>query len=175
MNDREFILDMQARINAHLGRGHTNPPPVEPPPPPPPAIPPGNPGAVLPPLPWPQGQATSDVQHIQMSSGAIFTYQVPDLHAGSAVVFTQGQDTNTQPCVIEFSVSQTPGTIDPNGAAGGYYMKTENVAYNVMQLFRVGERMPLCPQGGVWYINIRWTTKNGAPSTGFSVQWAPGA
>lgn len=129
---------------------------------------------IRPPIPWPQGQATSDVQHIQVANGEIFCYSLPDLHGGSAVVFTQGADTNTHDCVIEFCVSQTPGIIDPNGAAGGYYFKTQNTSYNSMQVFRVGGRMPLAPEGQLWYFNIRWQNQTGLPN-GFSVQWAPGA
>jgi hypothetical protein len=148
------------------------PPVVVPPPPPPPT---GNPGAILPPLPWPEGQSTSDVQHIRQPNGSIFTYEVPPLHAGSAVVFTQGQDTNTQGgCVTEFSVSQTPGVIDPSGEAGGYYQKTANIQNNNMALYYDGRMPYVPPQNGKWYINIRWTNPSGNPN-GFSVQWAPGA
>jgi hypothetical protein len=149
-------------------------PPIEPPPKPPVVpVPPGNPAVIRPPIPWPEGQSTSEVQHIQVPNGEIFCYSVPPLHAGSAVVFTQGQDTNTQGgCVTEFSVSQTPGVILPD--QGAYYQKTANIQNNNMALYYDGRMPYVPPQNGKWYINIRWTNPSGNPN-GFSVQWAPGA
>jgi hypothetical protein len=147
--------------------------PIETPQPPtpvtPPTVPPGNPGAIQPPINWPQGQASSDIAHVRMPAGAIFTFEVPALHAGTGVYFTQGQDANTPPhCKTEFSVSQTPGVIYTD--QGAYSYSSTNTAYSAMTIYRAGSTMPLAPDGQVWYLNIRWNTD--APTPGFSLQWA---
>lgn len=142
--------------------------------PPPPS---GNPGAILPPLPWPAGSPQSNMQHLFYPSGQIVCYEVPALYQGAAaVVFTFGADANTGPGSLEFSVGQSPGIIDPNGAAGGYYFRSNNLAYNSMQLFRnPGDpRMPMVPSGQVWYFNILVKSSNGLPSIGGSAQWVSG-
>lgn len=149
-------------------------PPVTPPVTPPitpPTVPVGNPGAILPPLNWPAGQASSDVSHIQKPSGLIFGYQLPPLHAGNSIAFTQGPDSNTcGQAVTEYSVSQTPGVIFTDG--GTYYYKSgTGQNYNGITINLTGTAMPYAPpEAGAWYINIRWTYPH--PSCGFSVQWA---
>jgi hypothetical protein len=149
--------------------------PIETPQPPVPVTPPtpvdpGNPSAIQPPLdPW------NAVKHVLMPNGVIFCYEVPGLHGGTGINFTQGQDANTKGgCFTEYSISQTPGVIDPNGAAGGYYLKSGSLNNNGIVINRAGTAMPYCPEGQVWYINIRWTNPTGAQN-GFSVQWVAAA
>jgi hypothetical protein len=151
-------------------------PPIDPPPVHPPSIPPGNQGAILPPIPWPTGQASSDLYQVPPNpvtpNGLIICYELPPLHGGQGVTFTQGQNTSSQPCVTEFSVSQTPGEIIPG--QGAYYYISENIAYNVMTVWRVGSTMPLAPEGQTWYFNIRWQNKTNLPNS-FSRQWSASA
>lgn len=146
-------------------------PPIEHPPVIPPA--PGNPGAIQPPLNWPMGQASSDVLHIQpVADGAIICYEVPPLHNGRAVNFTQGQDANTKGgCVTEYSISQTPGVIISGAEGGPYYSSTGNIQKAGVTIDRSTGQMPYCPPGQVWYLNIRWKNPSGQPN-GFSLQWA---
>ena len=123
-------------------------------------------------LTWPEWQASSDIAHVIFPSGYIFGFVVPPLHGGSSVAFTQGPDSNTKGQVVtEYSISRTPGIIDPNG--GTYYYKSvPGQNYNGVTINLTGSAMPWADPGqGTWYINIRWTQPQGQP-TGYSLQWA---
>lgn len=130
--------------------------------PPPPPIPPstGNPSAIQPSLAW------GEVRQQHAQSAEVMAFPI-DAFASvpGALAFTQGQQPATAAHVVtEYTVSPTPGIIDP---ASSRYYRSVNVNSNAVTVERA--------LAG-WYINVRWTyPANPAWGyCGFSLQWAPG-
>lgn len=133
--------------------------------------------------------ATSPPMQLRMQSGEVASFAMPaSVLAGKAsVALSQGQQAQSPNTDTEITISRCPGVISktPNEcysySRGNNFNKSRDAfrrpVFGWDSQAAIGTRGCWAPAGENWYVNVRWTFRNGcpAPPCGFSMKWEPGS